>query len=145
MKSQVGNSQKITELRKNISPTSYGYGFGLQYENHGTSYTDDKFGIKSKREATGTNYFSGGFTTINEQGDELILGPTGMIVANNPSTTNIMRDLANMKGNLSQIKFGMNGETGRVKANNITINIGNISNRSDIDYLARQISMLDLS
>ena len=95
--------------------------------------------------ATGTNYFSGGLTTINEQGDELILGPTGMIVANNPSTMNIMRSLATMDGNISQIKFGINGDSGRVKANNITINIGNISNRSDIDYLARQISMLDLS
>ena len=145
VKSQEGNSQKIIELRKNISPTSYGYGYGLKYENHGTSYTDDRFGIKSKREATGTNYFPGGLTTINEQGDELILGPTGMIVANNPSTTNIMRDLSTVKGNLSQIKFGINGDSGRVKANNITINIGNISNRSDIDYLARQISMLDLS
>ncbi len=100
---------------------------------------------KPPGKATGTSYFSGGFTTINEQGDELILGPSGMIVANNPSTMNIMRSLATMDGNISQIKFGMNGETGRVKANNITINIGNISNKSDIDYLARQISMLDLS
>ncbi|WP_435309529.1 hypothetical protein [Sebaldella termitidis] len=100
---------------------------------------------KVKQTATGTNYFPGGFTTINEQGDELILGPSGMIVANNPSTMNIMRSLATMDGNISQIKFGINGDSGRVKANNITINIGNISNRSDIDYLARQISMLDLS
>jgi hypothetical protein len=140
-KSQAGNSKKITELRKNIPPTEWGWGYGLE-KKEDYSFLD-KYNIKNK--ATGTNYFPGGLTTINEKGDELILGPTGMVVANNPSTTNIMRDLATVKGSLSQIKFGMNGETGRVKSNNITINIGNISNRSDIDYLARQISMLDLS
>lgn len=98
-----------------------------------------------KKEFTGTNHFQGGFTTINEKGDELILGPTGMVVANNPSTTNIMRDLATVKGNLSHINFKMNEENTKRSGNNIIVNIGNISNKSDIDYLTRQISMLDLS
>lgn len=100
--------------------------------------------LNPQHKATGTNYFSGGLTTINERGDELILGPTGMVVANNPSTTNIMRDLAYVKGNLSQMNFRINGNSAGNSANNITLNIGNISNRSDIDYMMTQLSMLDL-
>ena len=67
-----------------------------------------------------------------------------MVVANNPSTTNIMRDLAYVKGNLSQMNFRINGNSAGNSANNITLNIGNISNRSDIDYMMTQLSMLDL-
>ena len=99
---------------------------------------------KAKETWTGTENFSGGYTTINEKGDELILGPTGMVVANNPSTMNIMTDLNNIKRNLSQLRFG-NSENGKATTNNIVINIGNISNRSEVDYLVSQIDTLDLS
>ena len=99
---------------------------------------------KAKETWTGTENFSGGYTTINEKGDELILGPTGMVVANNPSTMNIMTDLNNIKRNLSQLRFG-NSENGKAPTNNIVINIGNISNRSEVDYLVSQIDTLDLS
>ena len=67
-----------------------------------------------------------------------------MVVANNPSTMNIMTDLNNIKRNLSQLRFG-NSENGKATTNNIVINIGNISNRSEVDYLVSQIDTLDLS
>ena len=99
---------------------------------------------KAKQTWTGTENFSGGYTTINEKGDELILGPTGMVVANNPSTMNIMTDLNNIKRNLSQLRFG-NSENAKAATNNIVINIGNISSKSEVDYLISQLDTLDLS
>lgn len=131
---------KLNEANRQISSLRINASFGVIL-----NFISNGFSFKSKENATGTNYFSGGLTTINERGDELILGPTGMVVANNPSTTNIMRDLAVVKGNLSQMNFRMNGNSSENSANNITLNIGNISNRSDIDYMMTQLSMLDLS
>ncbi|MDR2879296.1 MAG: hypothetical protein LBV03_05230 [Fusobacteriales bacterium] len=93
----------------------------------------------------GTNHFSGGLTAINEHGDELLLAPDGTVIANNPSTTNIMRDLFLLKNNMSHLNFKMNGNSAAKATNNITINIGNVSNRNDVDYLLDQLSMLDLS
>lgn len=98
-----------------------------------------------KTNATGTNHFSGGLTSINERGDELLIAPNGTVIANNPSTTNIMRDLLLVKTNLSHINFKMGNNGNESPKNNITINIGNISNRSDIDYMINQLSMLDMS
>ena len=132
---------KLNEVNGTISSLRMNAGLGVVLNVYSNGFQFPT----PKKEATGTNYFSGGFTTINERGDELILGPTGMVVANNPSTTNIMRDLASVKGNLSQINFRMNGNSAGNSGNNITLNIGNISNRSDIDYMMTQLSMLDLS
>ena len=55
-----------------------------------------------------------------------------------------MRDLANIKGSVSQVKFDLNGGSTIKPANNITINIANLSNRNDVDYMVNQLSMLDL-
>ncbi|MBP9967822.1 MAG: phage tail tape measure protein, partial [Methanobrevibacter sp.] len=97
-----------------------------------------------QQEYTGTDYFSGGLTTINEKGDELIMGPSGMIVANNPSTMNIMSKLSNLESQTSQMRFRMN-EGSNNGGNNITINIANVSNKSDVDYLISQMENFGLS
>ena len=99
--------------------------------------------LKPKGTYVGTNHFSGGITAINEKGDELIMGPTGMIVANNPSTINIMHKLNSIEARTSQMKFRMND--GNSGGNNITINIANINNKSDADYLIKRIENLSLS
>ena len=99
--------------------------------------------LKPKGTYVGTNHFSGGITAINEKGDELIIGPTGMIVANNPSTINIMHKLNSIEARTSQMKFRMND--GNSGGNNITINIANINNKSDADYLIKRIENLSLS
>ena len=97
-----------------------------------------------QQEYTGTDYFSGGLTTINEKGDELIMGPTGMVVSNNPSTGNIMNKLSNLESQTSQMRFRMN-EGSNNGGNNITINIANVSNKSDVDYLISQMENFGLS
>ena len=98
-----------------------------------------------QQEYTGTNYFSGGLTTINEKGDELIMGPSGMIVANNPSTMNIMSKLSNLESQTSQMRFRMNEGNDSGGGNNITVNIASVSNKSDVDYLISQLENLSLS
>ena len=100
--------------------------------------------LKPKGTYVGTNHFSGGITAINEKGDELIMGPSGMIVANNPSTMNIMSKLSNLESQTSQMRFRMN-EGNNKGGNNITINIANVNNKSDIDYLISQLENLGLS
>ena len=96
-----------------------------------------------QQEYTGTNYFSGGLTTINEKGDELIMGPSGMIVANNPSTMNIMSKLSNLESQTSQMRFRMGESQGSV--NNITLNIGSVRSDDDIAEIKRTLENLALS
>lgn len=125
---------KIKELRTAAS-------FGVTIN----STVNSSGAVKTKENYMGTNHFSGGLTTINEHGDELLLAPNGTVIANNPSTTNIMRDLFSLKSSMSQLNFKINGNSGERATNNITVNIGNVSNRNDVDYLLDQLSMLDLS
>lgn len=96
-----------------------------------------------KQEYTGTNHFSGGITAINEKGDELIMGPSGMVVANNPSTMNIMNKLSNLESQTSQMRFRMGESQGSV--NNITLNIGSVRSNDDIDEIKRTLENLYLS
>ena len=96
-----------------------------------------------QQEYTGTNYFSGGLTTINEKGDELIMGPSGMIVANNPSTMNIMSKLSNLESQTSQMRFRMGESQGSI--NNITLNIGSVRSDDDIAEIKRTLENLALS
>ena len=99
--------------------------------------------FKPKGTYVGTNHFSGGITAINEKGDELIMGPSGMIVANNPSTMNIMSKLSNLESQTSQMRFRMGESQGSV--NNITLNIGSVRSDDDIAEIKRTLENLALS
>ena len=99
--------------------------------------------LKPKGTYVGTNHFSGGITAINEKGDELIMGPSGMIVANNPSTMNIMSKLSNLESQTSQMRFRMGESQGSV--NNITLNIGSVRSDDDIAEIKRTLENLALS
>lgn len=131
---------KLAEAGEKLNFLKYNSNLGISINSYSVACA-----CNMQRQATGTNHFSGGLTSINERGDELLIAPNGTVIANNPSTTNIMRDLLLVKTNLSHINFKMNANRNESPKNNITVNIGNISNRNDIDYMVNQLSMLDLS
>ena len=99
--------------------------------------------LKPKGTYVGTNHFSGGITAINEKGDELIMGPSGMIVANNPSTMNIMSKLSNLESQTSQMRFRMNDNQG--STNYITVHVGSVRSDDDIAEIKRTLENLALS
>jgi phage tail tape measure protein, TP901 family len=80
---------------------------------------------KKQAKATGTDYFqgwkSGGYTTVDEQGDEAIWLPNGSMVARNTTTRDILNTAKairnNTRGGVSGGKTIVNHNTIYVKAN----------------------------
>lgn len=80
---------------------------------------------KKQAKATGTDYFqgwkSGGYTTVDEQGDEAIWLPNGSMVARNTTTRDILNTAKairnNTRGGVSGSKTIVNHNTIYVKAN----------------------------
>lgn len=80
---------------------------------------------KKQAKATGTDYFqgwkSGGYTTVDEQGDEAIWLPNGSMVARNTTTRDILNTAKairnNTRGGISGSKTIVNHNTIYVKAN----------------------------
>lgn len=80
---------------------------------------------KKQAKATGTDYFqgwkSGGYTTVDEQGDEAIWLPNGSMVARNTTTRDILNTAKairnNTRGGVSGNKTIVNHNTIYVKAN----------------------------
>ena len=80
---------------------------------------------KKQAKATGTDYFqgwkSGGYTTVDEQGDEAIWLPNGSMVARNTTTRDILNTAKairnNTRGGISGGKTIVNHNTIYVKAN----------------------------
>ncbi len=80
---------------------------------------------KKQAKATGTDYFqgwkSGGYTTVDEQGDEAIWLPNGSMVARNTTTRDILNTAKairnNTRGGVSSGKTIVNHNTIYVKAN----------------------------
>ena len=66
-----------------------------------------------------------------------------MIVANNPSTMNIMSKLSNLESQTSQMRFRMGESQGSI--NNITLNIGSVRSDDDIAEIKRTLENLALS
>lgn len=80
---------------------------------------------KKQAKATGTDYFqgwkSGGYTTVDEQGDEAIWLPNGSMVARNTTTRDILNTAKairnNTRGGISGGKTIVNHNTFYIKAN----------------------------
>nr|DAV15649.1 MAG TPA: minor tail protein [Caudoviricetes sp.] len=80
---------------------------------------------KKQAKATGTDYFqgwkSGGYTTVDEQGDEAIWLPNGSMVARNTTTRDILNTAKairnNTRGGVSGGKTIVNHNTFYIKAN----------------------------
>ena len=80
---------------------------------------------KKQAKATGTNYFqgwkSGGYTTVDEQGDEAIWLPNGSMIARNTTTRDILNTAKairnNTRGGVQGGKTIVNHNTIYVKAN----------------------------
>ena len=94
----------------------------------GEGLTNHFLGAPKKRKqakATGTDYFqgwkSGGYTTVDEQGDEAIWLPNGSMVARNTTTRDILNTAKairnNTRGGVSGSKTIVNHNTIYVKAN----------------------------
>lgn len=80
---------------------------------------------KKQAKATGTNYFqgwkSGGYTTVDEQGDEAIWLPNGSMIARNTTTRDILNTAKairnNTRGGVQGGKTIVNHNTFYIKAN----------------------------
>ena len=66
-----------------------------------------------------------------------------IIVANNPSTMNIMSKLSNLESQTSQMRFRMNDNQG--STNYITVHVGSVRSDDDIAEIKRTLENLALS
>lgn len=113
--SELGN--RVASIPRNVG--NFFLGEGLT--NHFLGAPKNK----KQAKATGTDYFqgwkSGGYTTVDEQGDEAIWLPNGSMVARNTTTRDILNTAKairnNTRGGVSGGKTIVNHNTIYVKAN----------------------------
>ena len=113
--SELGN--RVASIPRNVG--NFFLGEGLT--NHFLGAPKNK----KQAKATGTDYFqgwkSGGYTTVDEQGDEAIWLPNGSMVARNTTTRDILNTAKairnNTRGGISGGKTIVNHNTIYVKAN----------------------------
>nr|DAS87006.1 MAG TPA: minor tail protein [Caudoviricetes sp.] len=113
--SELGN--KMASIPRNVG--NFFLGEGLT--NHFLGAPKNR----KQAKATGTDYFqgwkSGGYTTVDEQGDEAIWLPNGSMVARNTTTRDILNTAKairnNTRGGVSGSKTIVNHNTIYVKAN----------------------------
>ena len=114
-----GGWEKLGNVQKNIESLRKDNGVRI-----GKNFVIPFIGSKQKK-ATGTDYFqgwkSGGYTTVDEQGDEAIWLPNGSMVARNTTTRDILNTAKairnNTRGGVSGSKTIVNHNTIYVKAN----------------------------
>lgn len=114
-----GGWEKLGNIQKNMESLRKDNGIRL-----GKNFVIPFIGSKQKK-ATGTDYFqgwkSGGYTTVDEQGDEAIWLPNGSMVARNTTTRDILNTAKairnNTRGGVSGGKTIVNHNTIYVKAN----------------------------
>lgn len=114
-----GGWEKLGNIQKNMESLRKDNGIRL-----GKNFVIPFIGSKQKK-ATGTDYFqgwkSGGYTTVDEQGDEAIWLPNGSMVARNTTTRDILNTAKairnNTRGGVSGNKTIVNHNTIYVKAN----------------------------
>ena len=114
-----GGWEKLGNVQKNIESLRKDNGVRI-----GKNFVIPFIGSKQKK-ATGTDYFqgwkSGGYTTVDEQGDEAIWLPNGSMVARNTTTRDILNTAKairnNTRGGVSGGKTIVNHNTIYVKAN----------------------------
>ena len=112
---ELGN--RVASIPRNVG--NFFLGEGLTNHFLGTPKS------KKQAKATGTDYFqgwkSGGYTTVDEQGDEAIWLPNGSMVARNTTTRDILNTAKairnNTRGGVSGSKTIVNHNTIYVKAN----------------------------
>lgn len=114
-----GGWEKLGNIQKNMESLRKDNGIRL-----GKNFVIPFIGSKQKK-ATGTDYFqgwkSGGYTTVDEQGDEAIWLPNGSMIARNTTTRDILNTAKairnNTRGGVSGGKTIVNHNTIYVKAN----------------------------
>lgn len=114
-----GGWEKLGNIQKNMESLRKDNGIRL-----GKNFVIPFIGSKQKK-ATGTDYFqgwkSGGYTTVDEQGDEAIWLPNGSMVARNTTTRDILNTAKairnNTRGGIQGGKTIVNHNTIYVKAN----------------------------
>lgn len=114
-----GGWEKLGNIQKNMESLRKDNGIRL-----GKNFVIPFIGSKQKK-ATGTDYFqgwkSGGYATVDEQGDEAIWLPNGSMVARNTTTRDILNTAKairnNTRGGVSGGKTIVNHNTIYVKAN----------------------------
>lgn len=112
---ELGN--RVASIPRNVG--NFFLGEGLTNHFLGTPKS------KKQAKATGTDYFqgwkSGGYTTVDEQGDEAIWLPNGSMVARNTTTRDILNTAKairnNTRGGISGGKTIVNHNTFYIKAN----------------------------
>ena len=114
-----GGWEKLGNIQKNMESLRKDNGIRL-----GKNFVIPFIGSKQKK-ATGTDYFqgwkSGGYTTVDEQGDEAIWLPNGSMIARNTTTRDILNTAKairnNTRGGIQGGKTIVNHNTIYVKAN----------------------------
>lgn len=114
-----GGWEKLGNVQKNIESLRKDNGVRI-----GKNFVIPFIGSKQKK-ATGTDYFqgwkSGGYTTVDEQGDEAIWLPNGSMVARNTTTRDILNTAKairnNTRGGAQGGKTIVNHNTFYIKAN----------------------------
>lgn len=114
-----GGWEKLGNVQKNIESLRKDNGVRI-----GKNFVIPFIGSKQKK-ATGTDYFqgwkSGGYTTVDEQGDEAIWLPNGSMVARNTTTRDILNTAKairnNTRGGVQSGKTIVNHNTFYIKAN----------------------------
>lgn len=125
----VGIARKLVDVFGGVAGAVKGFVGGLKDKINGL------FGGKTQANATGTNYFSGGFTTINERGEELIQLARGTKIYPAGQTEKIIQ---------KDIRNNTRNENGKVihYAPVITINGANKSNEKIGDEIDRRLRRL---
>lgn len=91
-----------------------------------------------KKNATGTDYFGGGYTTTDEQGDEAIWLPQGTMIARNMTTRDMARNIQAIKNNTKN-GIGSSGST-VVNHNHFEINVAD--GKSAVDEIVAELKDL---
>nr|DAJ37032.1 MAG TPA: minor tail protein [Caudoviricetes sp.] len=111
-----GGWEKLGNVQKNIESLRKDNGVRI-----GKNFVIPFIGSKQKK-ATGTDYFqgwkSGGYTTVDEQGDEAIWLPNGSMVARNTTTRDILNTAKAIRNNT---RGGVQGGKTIVNHNNIYV------------------------
>lgn len=85
--------------------------------------------------ATGTSYYSGGWTTVGEHGPELMYLPSGTKIKSNSDSENMVR---NASGPVQA--FGSAGEVTKTGSVSITIQHMEVRNDTDIEKIAEELA-----
>ncbi len=85
--------------------------------------------------ATGTSYYSGGWTTVGEHGPELMYLPSGTKIKSNSDSENMVR---NASGPMQA--FGSAGETTKTGSVSITIQHMEVRSDTDIEKIAEELA-----